>query len=169
MVNKTSLAFAFLFVSVITSSGCVLHNTDSGVCTHKYLPSSSEHEARARALEDMPFCGGWIANYYAPCVPSTPNEAWTAADANFPQGRLVTNDGRVDIHSIRSKDAWINETVTNSIKSRIEFETKQGSSNYHYFRNKDCQDAYARYTCWMNFPRCGDDSESLPLCQSGKV
>lgn len=37
-------------------------------------------------------------------------------------------------------------------------------------RNMDCQEAYARYTCWLNFPRCSDDfDESLPMCQSGEL
>ena len=172
--NRTRLSSACLVFGVSSSYGCIIHNTDSGVCSYKYRPATSEPDAVARAESlwkaDMPFCGKWIADYYAPCVPSTPTDAWTAADANFPFGRLSTSDSQqVDVHSIRSKDAWIEQTVTNSIQSRIELEKTQGSRYYRYFRNKDCQDAYARYTCWINFPRCSDDTlESLPLCQSGE-
>ncbi|KAL7443646.1 hypothetical protein ACHAXH_009505, partial [Discostella pseudostelligera] len=174
MVNQSRLPFAFILLSVSASYGCIIHNTDSGVCAYKYLPKSSQPDEVARAetlwKADLPFCGRWIGNYYAPCVPSTPTDAWTAADTNFPFGRLVgtSDDGQqVDIHSIRSKDSWIEQTVTNSIQSRIEMEKMQGSRYYHYYQNKDCQDAYARYTCWINFPRCSDDTgESLPVCQS---
>ncbi len=177
MVNQSRLPFAFILLSVSASYGCIIHNTDSGVCAYKYLPKSSQPDEVARAetlwKADLPFCGRWIGNYYAPCVPSTPTDAWTAADTNFPFGRLVgtSDDGQqVDIHSIRSKDSWIEQTVTNSIQSRIEMEKMQGSRYYHYYQNKDCQDAYARYTCWINFPRCSDDTgESLPVCQSGEI
>ena len=117
----------------------------------------------------MPFCGKWV-HYYQPCVPSTPTDAWMAADANFPFGRLASSDGREDTHSIRAKDKWIEETVMSTIEARNNDERLQGSSHYRYFRNKDCQEAYARYTCWLNFPRCSDEfDESLPLCQSGEI
>ncbi|KAL7452063.1 hypothetical protein ACHAWC_004482 [Mediolabrus comicus] len=62
------------------------------------------------------------------------------------------------------KDEWVEETVTNTIATRIEQEKSLGTT--HYFRNQDCQDAYAAFSCWLNFPRCDDFQESLPLCQS---
>ena len=84
-----------------------------------------------------------------------PTSDWTAADANFPEGRLALSDGdnghQEDVYSIRSKDKWVEETVANTIEARIELEQQQGSR--HYFKNKDCQEAYARYLCWLNFPR----------------
>ncbi len=52
-----------------------------------------------------------------------------------------------------------------TIATRIEKERSLGAS-HHYFRNQDCQDAYAAFSCWLNFPRCDDFQESLPLCQS---
>lgn len=145
-----------------------------------------------RVCQDLPYCGRWIASYYSPCVPSKPTEEWTAAGANFPDGRLISSDDQVDIYSIRAKDAWVEQTVTTAIQARIDLEKQNGSSHYHYFRNKDCQEAYARYeniiclstfdilvsyelfqhrryTCWLSFPRCSDEfDESLPMCQSGE-
>jgi hypothetical protein len=170
-------ALTLLLVVLTPSSfGCTIHNTDSGICTNKYFPLSSQLDAISRAktlwMADMPYCGRWIASYYSPCVPARPTVAWTAADANFPDGRLGgsssgSDDGRVDVHSIRAKDAWIARAVTSAIQSRIDIEMQQGSKHHRYFQNDDCQEAYARYTCWMNFPRCSDDfNESLPLCQS---
>jgi hypothetical protein len=32
--------------------------------------------------------------------------------------------------------------------------------------NADCQNAYKNYLCWLNFPRCNDESESLIMCRS---
>lgn len=167
---KRSLTLTLLVIHLTASTPCTIHNSDSGICTNKYLPTSTEindiENAKTRWLADMPYCGRWIASYYAPCVPSKPTPAWLAADANFPDGRL-TNDRGLDIDLIRNKDRWIEDTVTNTIQARIGLEKEQGSSHYHYFRNNDCQEAYARYTCWLNFPRCSDEfEESLPMCQS---
>ena len=32
--------------------------------------------------------------------------------------------------------------------------------------NDDCQDAYRNYLCWINFPRCDDDGNSMAMCRS---
>jgi hypothetical protein len=171
-------ALTLLFVALTPSSfGCIIHKTDSGICTNKYLPSSNQLDAIARAkalwMADMPYYGRWIANYYSPCEPARPAAAWTAPDANFPDGRLggssssSSDDGGVDVHSIRAKDSWVERTVTSAIQSRIDIEMQHGSKHHRYLQNDDCQEANASYTCWMNFPRCSDDfNESLPMCQS---
>ena len=151
------VVLAHLFVQL--SFGCVIHNSNSGVCTKKYLPVSDNiqaiEEAKARWQADLPFCGKYIGNYYSTCVPANPTSDWTAADANFPDGRLALSDsdeGHLeDVYSIQSKDKWIEETVTSTVESRIELEQQRGSR--HYFKNKDCQEAYGRYMCWLNFPR----------------
>ena len=169
------LLFVFLASLIIVqlSFGCIIHSSNSGVCTKKYLPVSGDlqaiEESTSRWKVDLPFCGKYVGNYYPPCVPTLPTSAWTAADANFPDGRLALSDGDnthhpEDVFSIRSKDKWVQETVTTSIESRIELERQHGSR--HYFKNKDCQEAYGRYMCWLNFPRCNDFQESLGLCQS---
>ena len=174
-----------LLLTIQSTFGCQIHNSNSGVCTKKYLPTSPEldaiEEAKTRWQADLPYCGRFVSSYYSPCVPSKPTDAWIAPDANFPNGRLATSDQKnvvgvigggdeeEDVHSIRSKDAWVEQTVTRTIQARIDLEKQQGSSHYHYFRNKDCQEAYARYTCWLNFPRCSDEfDETLPMCQSGE-
>jgi hypothetical protein len=37
-----------------------------------------------------------------------------------------------------------------------------------FYNNLDCQDAFKRYMCWINFPRCDEvfEDASLPMCQS---
>ncbi|KAL7550820.1 hypothetical protein ACHAWF_014030 [Thalassiosira exigua] len=158
--------FVVLIAFLGTASGCLLHGSESGICTIKYLPGSSDLEALENSKRvweaELPFCGRWIASYYSPCVPAQPTKEWVAADANFPEGRLTS--GQEDIHSIRKKDKWVEQTVTNAIQARIDLEKRQGTS--HYSRNRDCQEAFSRFSCWLNFPRCGDDDESLPMCQS---
>ncbi len=35
-----------------------------------------------------------------------------------------------------------------------------------FFKNKACQTAFARYMCYMNFPRCDPTGASLLMCRS---
>lgn len=172
------LCFAFCAHWVLA---CNIHGTNSGICTNEYRPSSyaidgnalnveAIQQAKAKWQSDMPYCGRYIANYYSPCVPSRPSDEWASPDANFQFGRLMkgeTKETMTDVASIQTKDKWVEETVTSTIQSRIELEREQGSSHYHFYQNKDCQEAFARYSCWLNFPRCDEFFEnSLPLCQS---
>lgn len=172
--DQTKRAIPLLFFLLAATSACYVQNTDSGVCTTKYLPASSSLEdierARERWTADLPFCGRYIASYYAPCVPGRPTDAWTAPDPHFPEGRLADPDDERDDarYSVRSKDRWVERMVTGTIAARIEREKELGSRHYHYFRNEDCQEAYARYACWVNFPRCDEFDQSLPVCQSGE-
>jgi hypothetical protein len=159
---------------------CNIHGTNSGICTNNYHPSTyapngdelnldAIQKAKTQWMADMPYCGRWIASYYSPCVPSQPTSKWSARDANFEFGRLMrgNSDGTMtDVASIQTKDKWVEDTVTNTINTRIEMEKALGNGHHHFHQNKDCQEAYARYTCWLNFPRCDEFEESLPLCQS---
>ena len=178
-----SLTSIFLFCFAINNRlnsalACNIHGTNSGICTSKYHPSSYaidgdelNLEAIQRAKEqwqaDMPYCGRWIASYYNPCVPARPTKEFQAPDINFEFGRLMTGEPATDVASIQTKDKWVEDTVANTIASRIEREREKGSNHYHFYQNKDCQEAFARFSCWLNFPRCDEFFEdSLPLCQS---
>ena len=124
-----------LLLTIQSTFGCRIHNSDSGVCTKKYLPTSPEldaiEEAKTRWQADLPYCGRFVASYYSPCVPSKPTDAWIAPDANFPNGRLAasgdstTADEEEDVHSIRSKDAWVEQTVTRTIQARIDLRSNK--------------------------------------------
>ena len=175
----SSSSSLLLFLSTnhdyIGVASCSIHNTQSGICTKKYLPSTYSskegdlaaiQQAKAHWQNEMPFCGKWIANYYSPCVPSRPTRTWLEADGHFPFGRLSSDDGEEDVYSVRTKDAWVEETVSITIQARIEMGKKKGRKHFRFHKNKDCQEAYARYSCWLNFPRCDEFEESLPLCQS---
>ncbi|KAL9189140.1 hypothetical protein ACHAXT_011630 [Thalassiosira profunda] len=168
MAASLALTLLLAVLAASTSCACVLHGTDSGVCTSRYLPASTELESLEAAkdlwTQDMPFCGRFIASYYKPCVPSLPTKEWAAADANFPDGRIISSDARVDAQMIRKKDSWVEESVTSAVQARVEAEKQRGSR--HYRGNKDCEEAFARYQCWLNFPRCSDLDESLPMCTS---
>lgn len=110
----------------------------------------------------MPFCGRYIANYYPPCVPN-PGVATFEKDQNFPEGRNRR-------YTTRFKDRWVEEQVTGIIDGRIDVETNQSAKNLgvdgygrkgskakiRFHKNKACQDAYKRYFCWLNFPRCDE-------------
>lgn len=92
----------------------------------------------------MPFCGVYIANYYPPCVPRTQQ---LPPDQNFP-------DGRHSDHTTRAKDRWVETTFLEKARSNA------------FRRKRDCQEAYKRYLCWANFPRCDEEERSLPVCSS---
>lgn len=170
---------------------CKIQGTDSGVCTDEYLPSTygddrtlSVQVAQKRWMNGtdgpcrngegdhcMPFCGKWIANYYAPCVP---------APMSFAQSKGYPG-GRHKKFSVREKDRWVEETVTNVIANRIKIEInktamelgvnengKKGKNTpIRFYNNPDCMEAYKKYFCWINFPRCDElTGASLPTCTS---
>ena len=139
-----------------TTLACTIQNTNSGVCTSKYLPSTyasndgdigldAINKAKTQWEKEMPFCGRWITSYYSPCVPSRPTNEWAPADKNFQLGRLTT-DEKADITSVRTKDDWVENYVSQFVETRIERERADG--NRHFYKNKDCQEAFARFTCW---------------------
>ena len=105
----------------------------------------------------MPFCGRYI-NSYPACVPSS------STSRSFPE--WISSDTNEDLNAIREKDRWVQQETDATIAERIEQERLLGKKHYRYFRNKDCQDAYAAYTCWLNFPRCDEFQETFPLRQS---
>ena len=42
-----------------------------------------------------------------------------------------------------------------------------GHIKVRFYKNKDCQNAYKNYMCWINFPRCDlSTDETLPTCRS---
>jgi len=178
-MTKKSLLFALLSSTSHYSQSCKIHGTESGICTNMYLPSTYKNDDRSD-LEAitmaninwanntdgpcrdgdgdhcMPFCGRYIANYYPPCVPNS--KVALERDQNFPNGRFQQ-------HTTRSKDRWVEEQVTSIIQERIDLE-KQKLSKKRFYKNQACQDAYKRYFCWLNFPRCDEFEETLPMCQS---
>jgi len=147
---------------IARASACMIQNTDSGVCSYKYLTTSQAtleqiEAAKGRWESDMPFCGKYI-NSYPPCVPAS------STSRSAPE--WISSDANEDLNAIREKDRWVQQETDAMIAERIEQERILGKKHYRYFRNKDCQDAYAAYTCWLNFPRCDEFQETLPLCQS---
>ena len=43
---------------------------------------------------------------------------------------------------------------------------ERGDVMKRFSGNADCQNAYKNYFCWLNFPRCNADGESLIMCRS---
>ncbi|CAM9115467.1 unnamed protein product, partial [Sphacelaria rigidula] len=77
------------------------------------------------------------------------------------------------------KDRWVQELYETVVNNRLEIEgdkelQKQGVDEYgntgspvpRFTENKDCQKAYKAYMCYINFPRCDDDGNSLVTCRS---
>lgn len=187
------IAIALLLFSFTNAFACKISEYESGTCSYRYLPKSyknstvKERQARKLALaqwkngteggpcEDgegehcMSFCGKYIANYYPPCVPNVES---IDADRNFP-------DGRWKSFNVKTKDRWIEQETIRIIEERIAIETNKtarklgidefgnkGKTKRRFHKNRACQEAYRKYMCWINFPRCDDDEESLPMCQS---
>jgi len=182
----------FLQVLFQPCTSCNIHGTDSGICTNEYLPETygeglagMERSSKrwqhgtdgpckyGDADHCMPFCGKYIANYYPPCIPAPMS---LPPDQNYPNGRYIK-------HTVRTKDKWIEETVMSTIQRRIDIETnetarklgvdefgnKGETTAIRFYKNEDCQEAYTRYFCWINFPRCDEFGESMPLCESACV
>ena len=157
LLHTTSVLLIFLLLSVRPGAGCVISGTDSGYCTKAYLPSTYGEDIkaieRARSLWDcrddaecIPFCGKYVATYPL-CLPRVDN---VAPDQNFPKGRFGESFNTL------TKDMWIEETALATIASNPEL----------FSTNADCQDSYKRYICYLNYPRCDDNENSLPLCSS---
>lgn len=143
---------------------CEIHGHDVGECTKRYLPATygegldaittankqwmngTEGEcSEGQGDHCMPFCGVYLANYYPPCVPSSKS---LPRDQNFLDGRHMN-------HTTRTKDRWIETTALETLRND-EFRRKK----------RDCREAYKRYLCWVNFPRCDEEERSLPMCSS---
>ena len=181
-------------MSIFQCNACKIQGSDTGICTRQYLPEtygvgldglriskrqwSNETEdgpcsdEKNMASHCMPFCGRYIANYYAPCVPFA---TFLEPDQNFPRGRHGS-------FTVLTKDKWVEETALNYISERIQKETNETAKKLgvdehgvkgkrtpiRFYRNTACQEAYKKFICWLNFPRCSDehDDETLPMCQS---
>lgn len=122
----------------------------------------------------MPFCEKYIT--YTPCVPADQS---LPPDAEFPEGRWSN-------HTARNKDEWIRKMIQGNIHWRVYLELMtmdgrlkdKGPLNEYEKRTEiiprfhqsvsssDCKEAYRRFMCWMNFPRCDDNGNSLIMCRS---
>eukprot|EP00903_Cladosiphon_okamuranus_P016076 g14840.t1 len=77
------------------------------------------------------------------------------------------------------KDAWVEQHYNAVLNERLVIEgdkdlQKQGIDEYgnkgspvpRFTDNKDCQKAFKAYMCYINFPRCDEDGNSLVTCRS---
>ena len=136
---------------------CVISGTDSGTCSKRYLPSTHGDDVQAidtaRSLWDcggrdcLPFCGKFVASYEI-CLPKSDGVP-LPPDQNFPHGRFQN-------HTTNYKDSWVKKTALETIAKKQDL----------FAANFDCQEAYKRYLCYANFPRCDENELSLPMCSS---
>ena len=130
----------------IAADACFIQGQDSGEC-------QEPEEFKA----DMEFCS--VVVTYRACVPKE-NPLWPK-------------------HDVFNKDKWVAETYKQIVDERIRHETnetlqddginelgEEGEVEVRFFDNPDCQEAFRNYFCWLNFPRCDDEDESLILCRS---
>lgn len=127
------------------SIGCYIQGVDSGVCV-----DPSEVARRA------PFCAKSV--HYRACVPK--EYPW------FPN------------HTLGAKDGWIAGTFDRVKKRRLLIESGavpvdlqpwEGGgpgTALRFSANLDCETAYRNFLCYMNFPRCDAQDESMMLCRS---
>lgn len=143
--SKLHLVAALLCAAAPSARACVLQGHDSGVCVDADVVASR-----------APFCSGVIS--YRACVPK--EYPW------FPN------------HTLSKKDAWIADTLA-SVKARrlsIEggafpedvqpWEGGGPQTAKRFSSNPDCEQAYKNYICFMNFPRCDAQQQSMMLCRS---
>lgn len=159
MPPPEAIAWALLVLLAAPCTGCELGGgaADSGFCTRRYRPETHGFGIEGVGLSNrqwqcrdedhcMPYCGLYVASYYPVCVPS---QRAIERDRNFPHGRHTN-------HTVLAKDMWVARTAEATIASRPD---SLGGK-------EDCAEAYRRYMCWANFPRCDEEGRSLPMCTS---
>ncbi|CAM9264295.1 unnamed protein product [Pylaiella littoralis] len=160
------LAFWVVLTTAVTGgklfvNGCYIHGSDIGYC------EPSLYEDSEFRLAATPFCASYIK--YSACVPKYDP---LPASRDFPDGRWFNN-------TMGIKDAWIEQHYNEIVNYRLEVEDnkdlqKQGIDEYgnngspvpRFTDNTDCQKAFKAYMCYINFPRCDDNGNSLVTCRS---
>lgn len=145
-----SRLFAALWLLVSPRvEACVIQNSDSGVCRLAQDISAS-----------MPFCGSIVT--YEACVPR--EVPW------YPNVTTAV------------KDAWVGSTYSAAVARRKAIELRQlipvDPTLFDYYYNvpptsrftsvtgSDCIEAYRRFFCYLNFPRCDGGGRSMLMCRS---
>ncbi|GBG23797.1 Glyoxysomal processing protease, glyoxysomal [Hondaea fermentalgiana] len=141
------------------NEACEIQGYDSGECRD---PDDFQAE--------MSFCSDLVT--YRACMPRY-------------QGSSVS---RWSEHSVRTKDAWVEETFQKEWGIRKTAETNltlqelgvdengdegsvvmrfyaEGEEDAWNFMN-ECAQAYRNFFCWANFPRCDEEDKSLMMCRS---
>ncbi|KAF0708158.1 hypothetical protein AaE_013330 [Aphanomyces astaci] len=126
-------------------------------CCRIFGSDTGECKEQADFLQYMPFCGPILP--YTTCVPRAQT--------------LWYN------HSVKSKDLFLAQMFKKIVVQRQLYEADVAMQSAgvdewgglgeivpRYTENKDCQDAFRNYMCWLNFPRCDDAGRSLVLCRS---
>ena len=121
------------------SVGCFIQGQDSGEC-------QEPEEFKA----DMEFCGNVVT--YRACVPKE-NPLW-------PKHDVFNKDKSIVDERIRHET---NETLMDEGINEL---GEEGEVEVRFFENDDCIDAFKNYFCWLNFPRCDDEQNSLIMCRS---
>ncbi|ETV65358.1 hypothetical protein H257_17890 [Aphanomyces astaci] len=126
-------------------------------CCRIFGSDTGECKEQSDFLQYMPFCGPILP--YTTCVPRAQT--------------LWYN------HSVKSKDLFLAQMFKKIVVQRQLYEADVAMQSAgvdewgglgeivpRYTENKDCQDAFRNYMCWLNFPRCDDAGRSLVLCRS---
>lgn len=162
ILTITFSSFLLILLTYFSSTlSCYIWGTDSGVCSTETLDPIWR-------MDHMPFCGEVVK--YPACLPKYQSLPPTTSHQY----------GRWTNHTILKKDQWVMENYFNFVESRIEIETnrtlkRQGKNEYgdsgrvikRFHKNKDCQNSYKNYFCFINFPRCDVERDlTLPTCRS---
>lgn len=73
-----------------------------------------------------------------------------------------------DIWDATKKDDLLGSLYKKFVERRLAKEASLTAKEYvemHYLANPECMAAYKHVLCWYNFPKCGDNNVSLPLCR----
>ena len=163
--------FTLLLAAAHVGLACYIAGTDSGRCDPQIATDPNYR------LLKLPHCGKYVK--YAACLPD-PRSAMPP-DRNFKDGRFAN-------HTATNKDKWVGDRTWQMIKERKRWEqdeelreankaeknitgktvTWRFSRTAYGGGGQDCTNALAAYMCYINFPRCDDEThqDSLMTCRS---
>ena len=178
--------FTLLLAAAHVGLACYIAGSDSGRCDYEMVNKDYRIGTKLAGWLDaaLPHCGKYVK--YPACVPDTRKQL--PPDRNFPNGRWYN-------HTMKTKDEWVLKQTVDIIKARKflevdqktkeKMEMKEHGSGKGRTKDKDrtsltwrfsrtayggggadCVEAFRAYMCYINFPRCDDEGNSLVTCRS---
>jgi hypothetical protein len=168
-MNFTTKHICFYFSIVVcsrfVSEACYIQGQDSGECV-------GEEEL----APSIPYCAEYVQ--YTACAPKYQRTWWNFTTSAKDKWIKATVNKIVQERKRHEMNLTMQEYGVNEYGDSQKVGRRFWNGNYDdpdglkFFENKggqdlsNCEYAYKRYMCYLNFPRCDDEGKSLILCRS---